>query len=125
MPENNHAGRKRSMPQDGTAQPTKSKVDVNYGTIFKQSKNMEISNKQLKAKVRNLQQQLRRCKTIELDKHWNDNSSIRSDLRVNLRWRKLMYDNYEGRKCLFSQLFRTFNFYKTLNGKLSYRFIKL
>ena len=35
---------------------------------------------------------------IELDKHWNDNSSIRSDLRVNPRWRKLMYDNYEGRK---------------------------
>ena len=36
--------------------------------------------------------------SIELDKHWNDNSSIRSDLRVNPRWRKLMYDNYEGRK---------------------------
>ena len=35
---------------------------------------------------------------IELYKHWNDNSSIRSDLRVNPRWRKLMYDNYEGRK---------------------------
>ena len=35
---------------------------------------------------------------IELDKHWNDNSSIRSDLRVNPRWRKLMYDNYESRK---------------------------
>ena len=63
MPENNHAGRKRSMPQDGTAQPKKSKLDVNYSTIFKQSKNMEISNKQLKAKVRNLQQQLGRCKT--------------------------------------------------------------
>ena len=63
MPENNHAGRKRSMPQDGTAQPKKSKVDVNYSTIFKQSKNMETSNKQLKAKVRNLQQQLQRCKT--------------------------------------------------------------
>ena len=31
-------------------------------------------------------------------KHGNDNSSIRSDLRVNPRWRKLMYDNYEGRK---------------------------
>ena len=45
--------------------------------------------------------------TIELDKHWNDNSSIRSDLRVNRRWRKLMYDNYEGRKQT-SQLFRTF-----------------
>ena len=37
-------------------------------------------------------------KTIELNKHWNDNSSIRSDLRLNRRWRKLMYDNYEGRK---------------------------
>ena len=35
---------------------------------------------------------------IELDKHWNDNSGIRSDLRVNPRWQKLMYDNYEGRK---------------------------
>ena len=35
---------------------------------------------------------------IELDKHWNDNSSILSDLWVNPRWRKLMYDNYEGRK---------------------------
>ena len=35
---------------------------------------------------------------IELDKHWNDNSSIRSDLRVNPRWRKVMYDNYEGRR---------------------------
>ena len=35
---------------------------------------------------------------IELNKHWNNNSSILSDLRVNPRWRKLTYDNYEGRK---------------------------
>ena len=34
----------------------------------------------------------------ELNKYWNDSSSIRSDLRVNPRWRKLTYDNYEGRK---------------------------
>ena len=64
MPENNHVGRKRSIcPEMVLHNLKKSKVDVNYSTILKQSKNMEISNKQLKAKVRNLQQQLWRCKT--------------------------------------------------------------
>ena len=63
MPEDNHAGRKRSMTPGSPAQSKKSKVDIDYGKLFKQSKNTEISNKQLKAKVRNLQQQLRRCKT--------------------------------------------------------------
>lgn len=76
MPEDNHAGRKRSMPQDIPVQSKKSKVNVTDSKIFQ---NMEISNKQLKAKVRNLQQQLRRCKT-----RLSNMSDIINNLKDNL-----------------------------------------
>lgn len=46
---------------------------------------MEISNKQLKAKVRNLQQQLRRCKTIlsnmiNIINNLKDNLDIKTEI---------------------------------------------
>ena len=56
MHEDNLGSKKRSMPQDSGVRSKKSKVNINHGKIFKQSEIMEISNKQLKAKVRNLQQ---------------------------------------------------------------------
>ena len=55
MHEDNHAGSKGSMAQDTAVQSKKSKVNINQSKILRESKSMELSNKQLKAKVRNLQ----------------------------------------------------------------------
>ena len=52
---------------------------------------MEISNKQLKAKVRNLQQQLRRCKTIlsimiDIINNLKDNLVIKTEIADRLHY---------------------------------------
>ncbi len=58
-----YTGQKRARQQD-TPQPAKVQINNNYEKVFRMgSNNTEISNKQLKSKIRNLQQQLRRCKS--------------------------------------------------------------
>ena len=89
MPEDNHAGRKRSMPQDTAVQSKKSKVNIIQSKILRESNSMEISNKQLKAKVRNLQQQLRRCKTklsnmSDIINNLQDNLVIKTEIADRL-----------------------------------------
>lgn len=65
MPENSlRAGRKRGKLSQEEPSSVKVQINMNYEKIFKETrKSAEISKKQLKAKVRNFQQQLCRCKT--------------------------------------------------------------
>ena len=57
-----YTGQKRARQQD-TPQSAKVYINKNYEKVFRVGSNdTEISNKQLKSKIRNLQQQLRRCK---------------------------------------------------------------
>ena len=46
MPEDNHADRKRSMPQDAAVQSKKGKVNINQSQILREYKSMEVANKQ-------------------------------------------------------------------------------
>ena len=57
-----YTGQKRARQQD-TPQSAKVLINKNYEKVFRVGSNdTEISNEQLKSKIRNLQQQLRRCK---------------------------------------------------------------
>ena len=57
-----YTGQKRARQQD-TPQSAKVLINKNYEKVFRVGSNdTEISNKQLKSKIRNLQQQRRRCK---------------------------------------------------------------
>ena len=105
MPEDNHAGRKRSMPQDTAAQSKKSKVNISQSKILRESNSMEISNKQLKAKVRNLQQQLRRCKTklsnmSDIINNLQDNLVIKTEIadRLHKSFDKLQLSIFHNAK---------------------------
>ena len=58
-----YTGQKRARQQD-TPQSAKVHINKNYEKVFRvRSNDTEISNKKLKSKTRNLQQQLRRCKS--------------------------------------------------------------
>ena len=58
-----YTGQKRARQQD-TPQSAKAHINKNYEKVFRVGSNdTEISNKQLKSKIRNLQQQLRQCKS--------------------------------------------------------------
>ena len=58
-----YTGQKRARQQDNP-QSAKVLINKNYENVFRVGSNdTEISNKQLKSKIRNLQQQLRRCKS--------------------------------------------------------------
>ena len=58
-----YTGQKRARQQD-TPQSAKVHTNKKYEKVFRvRSNDTEISNKQLKSKTRNLQQQLRRCKS--------------------------------------------------------------
>ena len=59
-----YTGQKRARQQDTTSQPAKVQINMNYEKVFRpKSNDTEISKRQLKSKIRNLQQQLRRCKS--------------------------------------------------------------
>ena len=105
MPEDNHAGRKRSMPQDTAIQSKKSKVNIGQSKILRESNSMEISNKQLKANVRNLQQQLRRCKTklsnmSDIINNLQDNLVIKTEIadRLHKSFDKLQLSIFHNAK---------------------------
>ena len=58
-----YTGQKQARQQDNP-QSAKVHINKNYEKVFRVGSNdTEISNKQLKSKIRNLQQQLRRCKS--------------------------------------------------------------
>ena len=59
-----YTGQKRARQQDTASQPAKVQINMNYEKVFRlKSNDTEISKSQLKSKIRNLQQQLRGCKS--------------------------------------------------------------
>ena len=58
-----YKGHKRARQHDTNTQPAKVQINMNCEKVFKLKNNeTEISKRQLKSKIRNLQQQLSRCK---------------------------------------------------------------